>query len=204
MHPAQRFADTLSSPFRDEHVEQHALERIGIDWPLEDGQHWFATRLLRPGERSVQECPASVGVDLDQARALRRDVKIVAHEHANRPRLESRNRRGPRQDCVAVPGLRCDGLHGADQRLHRRNVLAGDEDRRFRKQVGVGRLGVSNKPRVVASDSSWLRRTDGSTLMQKHPAFSSSMASVVTGGLAGYRRKRMSPACSGRRPRLGA
>ncbi len=61
-----------------------------------------AARLLGPGQQSIEESTARIGVHLDKLGTVIVDMKILTHEGANGPKVPLRDFRSPRVDCMAI------------------------------------------------------------------------------------------------------
>ncbi|MCZ7562876.1 MAG: hypothetical protein M5U08_02895 [Burkholderiales bacterium] len=128
------------APFLDEHVEQPRLEAGGVDGSGEQGFDRPTARALRAPERGVEERPAGIGVDFDEAWPVGAEMEVVAQEHAARARIDACDRGCGGKRRGAKPGQRNGRLDRLDHRADPRDVLARDEHRQRRIQMRV-RLG---------------------------------------------------------------
>ena len=105
---AQRRVAPGQPPFGKEHVEDRGEQRGTVVGPPVGGQ-----------QVGVEQAAAGIGVDLDQLRASRRQVEVVAHEHPARRHRQPGNCRCLRQR-VRLKCRQCDDrLNGLDHRRHR-------------------------------------------------------------------------------------
>ena len=79
----------LPLPFRDEH-RSDLIAKITRRHDRSDKRLNFLTAdLLRGCESMIEEGTAGVGIDFDQARAVGREVEIIAHEGTNRAKIRN-------------------------------------------------------------------------------------------------------------------
>ena len=109
-------------PLGLEHGHKLLLQRGHVAVGIERRIHQPAAHGLRAQQHRVEHGTAGVGVDFDELRALWGDVKVVAHEHAQRAMVFLRNRPCSGQYLLRPGGQgerALQGRHGVLDRPHR-------------------------------------------------------------------------------------
>ncbi len=123
------------APLGLEHLDEMSLELGGRERAVLEGRDIVAAGALRPAQDGVEHRAAGIGVDLDEPRTLRSQMKVVPHEYARSCGVVARNWGRPGEHRLAVRGKRGDLFDGAYDLRHLVHMSARDEYRQCREKV---------------------------------------------------------------------
>ena len=120
----ERRVAALPSPLLPEHVH----DRRFVETPERTERCGLGTaRALRPRQYQIEQATAGVGVDLDQARAIGVEMKVVTEKRAARAERVRGYRRRPGGHCRGIRRQRNDTVDRRDELLHAAHVQVRHE-----------------------------------------------------------------------------
>ena len=131
----KRLVATCQPPLLHEHVEYRLCARFGGRFDAKEVRDLRAAGLLHALHFDVEQRATGIGIDFDELRSIRRDVKIETEEYAASSRWNLRDNGRGGEHLFAKAGQAGHRLHCADDTSHLLRVLLRDEYRDIGKKM---------------------------------------------------------------------